>query len=164
MILGKLGSWITLVVSCSILTQLELGFLASLQRCQNRIISKQFHGLGLISGVDVVCHCRLYNRMSTSQAPLLQVWWQGALQHSLNSARKVCPHCNVELTLLHMFFECEGCIQQCVRCLLLGFLCTLVRKWHTFGSVVWCLLIGLVPLHWSGCGVWYRRKWWPFQL
>jgi hypothetical protein len=76
-------------------------------------MSQQFFGQGLESGLDVVLHKRLLDSVPVQDAPLLQTWWQGALQHSFNSRQCVCPTCDVELTLLHMLFECPGYIREC---------------------------------------------------
>eukprot|EP00438_Fugacium_kawagutii_P020690 Skav232339 [mRNA] locus=scaffold1704:401439:402953:+ [translate_table: standard] len=96
-----------------LLVRLELGFIASLKRRQCVLMSQQFFGQGLESGLDIVLHKRLLDSVPVQDAALLQTWWQGALQHSLNSRHCVCPSCDVELTLLHMLFECPGCIREC---------------------------------------------------
>ena len=93
--------------------RLELGFLASLKRRQGIVMSQQFFGHGLQSGLDVVLHKRLLDGVAAQDAPMLEVWWQGSLQHSLNSRQRVCPSCRVELTLVHMLFECPACCQEC---------------------------------------------------
>jgi len=60
-------------------TQLELGFVRSLRRRQNLVMSAQFFGEGIASGLDVAFHRRLFAHVSAEDALLLQVWWQGAL-------------------------------------------------------------------------------------
>ena len=94
-------------------TCLEVGLLASLRRGQNQIVSHQFFGEGLESGLDVFLHKKWFTDSPVKDAAMLQIWWQGALQHSLNSQKRTCSHCNVKQTLHHMLYECAACIEHC---------------------------------------------------
>ena len=71
-------------------TCLEVGLLASLRRGQNQIVSHQFFGEGLESGLDVFLHKKWFTDSPVKDAAMLQIWWQGALQHSLNSQKRTC--------------------------------------------------------------------------
>ena len=73
--------WMTLaslvILAPVILAKIELGFIASLTRRQCVLMSQQFFGQGLESGLDVVLHKRLLDSVPVQDAPLLQTWWQG---------------------------------------------------------------------------------------
>ena len=71
-------------------TCLEVGLLASMRRGQNQIVSRQFFGEGLESGLDVFLHKKLFTDSPVKDAAMLQIWWQGALQHNLNSQKRTC--------------------------------------------------------------------------
>ena len=123
--------------------QLELGFVRSLRRRQNLVMSAQFFGEGIASGLDVAFHRRLFAHVSAEDAPLLQVSWQGALQHSLNSNQKICQRCSVELTLVHMLFERAACIEHC------GAFPPECIVWYSRPELSHFWLRGLVPSSWT---------------